>query len=81
MNNTFLEATKDELAVLYNDVSVLENHHVASAFKLLRSKELDWTKTLTLEDYKDFRETVVQMVLGTDMRACAPARTQPRPLR
>jgi len=69
VNNTFLEATKHELAITYNDVSVLENHHVAAAFKLLKNSELDWTTTLQLEDYKDFRETVIQMVLGTDMRA------------
>ena len=30
---------------------------------------MDWTKSLQLEDYKDFRETVIQLVLGTDMRA------------
>jgi len=64
-----LEATKHELAVTYNDVSVLENHHVASAFKLLKNKDCDWTKALSADDYKDMRETVIQMVLGTDMRA------------
>lgn len=72
VNNTFLEATRNELAIVYNDVSVLENHHVAAAFKLLKVAEYDWTDALTQEDpnvYKDFRETVVQMVLGTDMRA------------
>jgi len=69
LNNTFLEATKHELAVTYNDVSVLENHHVASAFKLLKNKDCDWTKALSADDYKDMRETVIQMVLGTDMRA------------
>jgi len=69
VNNTFLEATKNELAVTYNDVSVLENHHVATAFKLLQRAELDWSKTMKIDDYKDFRETVVMLVLGTDMRA------------
>ena len=64
-----VQATKHELAVVYNDVSVLENHHVAAAFKLLKNKDLDWTRNMPLDDYKDFRETVVQMVLGTDMRA------------
>jgi hypothetical protein len=28
-NNNFLVNTKDEIALLYNDQSVLENHHVA----------------------------------------------------
>ena len=61
VNNTFLEATKHELAIIYNDVSVLENHHVAAAFKLLKRPELDWTKEMALDDYKDLRETVVQV--------------------
>ena len=80
MNNTFLEATKHELAVVYNDVSVLENHHVAAAFKLLKHKELDWTKTLPLDDYKDFRETVVQVGHLTRISPHLPAspRISPR---
>ena len=32
--NSFLVARGDPLAILYNDRSVLENHHVASAWKL-----------------------------------------------
>jgi len=69
LNNTFLEATKHDLAITYNDVSVLENHHIASAFKLFKDKACDWTKSMSMDDYKDLRETTIQMVLGTDMRA------------
>ena len=31
-NNAYLIETRDEIANRYNDVSVLENHHVASTF-------------------------------------------------
>lgn len=34
-NNVYLVEFGDELALRYNDQSVLENHHVASAFKLM----------------------------------------------
>lgn len=69
VNNDFLEATMNELSVVYNDISVLENHHLAAAFKLLSDKECDWAEVLQPKDYKDFRETLILLVLGTDMRA------------
>ena len=31
---------------------MLENHHVATAFKLLQRAELDWSKTMKIDDYK-----------------------------
>ena len=34
--NNFLIATRDRLALRYNDVSVLENHHCASLFEARR---------------------------------------------
>ena len=35
VNNDFLIKTSDPLALLYNDVSPMENHHVAAAFLLM----------------------------------------------
>jgi hypothetical protein len=40
VNNLYLVATRDKLALRYNDKSVLENHHIAVAFNtMLKSKE------------------------------------------
>ena len=36
MNNRFLEASRAEIALTYNDQAVLENHHAATAFLLMR---------------------------------------------
>ena len=35
VNNIFLIESSDKLAIRYNDVSVLENHHVATSFDIL----------------------------------------------
>ena len=35
VNNDFLIKTSDPLALLYNDASPMENHHVAAAFALM----------------------------------------------
>lgn len=39
VNNDFLIKTRHPLAVTYNDTSPLENHHCASAFRLLCQPE------------------------------------------
>ncbi|CAF1272571.1 unnamed protein product, partial [Adineta ricciae] len=58
---------KDDLAILYNNESVLENHHIAVAFKLLKADERNIFSNLTAEQMKTLRKRVVDMVLATDM--------------
>ena len=54
------------MAVRYNDISVLENHHVASAYSLLVKEEYNIFEGCSLELYKEIRETVIKLVLATD---------------
>lgn len=35
LTNDFMVAHKDALAIQYNDVSVLENYHVAEGFRII----------------------------------------------
>ncbi|CAF0775449.1 unnamed protein product [Adineta steineri] len=56
-----------DLAILYNDESVLENHHLAIAFKLLQADERSIFSNLSAEQMETLRKRVVDMVLATDM--------------
>ena len=52
---------------MYNDQSVLENHHLAVAFKLLQVDERNIFSHLTAKQIKTLRKMVIDMVLATDM--------------
>lgn len=65
--NNFHVNSRSHLALLYNDRSVLENHHLCFAFTLLKSRDQDIFASLTPEQYSDIRTLVVDMVLATDM--------------
>lgn len=65
--NNFQVNSRSDLALLYNDHSVLENHHLCSAFTLLKTRDLDILASLTSEQYSDIRTLVIDMVLATDM--------------
>jgi hypothetical protein len=65
--NNFLVTTGDEKAILYNDKSVLENHHISFAFKTLNLPQNNFISHFSKVDYKAFRENVVNNVLATDL--------------
>ncbi|KAJ3108886.1 cAMP-specific 3',5'-cyclic phosphodiesterase 4C [Phlyctochytrium bullatum] len=67
VNNHFLIASCDRRALLYNDKSVLENHHCAAAFEVLSRRECNFMSTLDRAEYRKVRENVVDMVLATDL--------------
>ncbi len=50
LTNQFLVATQSPLAVLYNDASVLENHHAATAFSLATNPGCNLLDTLPRAD-------------------------------
>ncbi|DBA98108.1 hypothetical protein WJX77_006732 [Trebouxia sp. C0004] len=67
VSNDFLVNTKNETALVYNDVSVNENMHLATAFKILRRPGNEVWEHLSPEQFRFFRRTVIQIVLATDM--------------
>ncbi|XP_069545699.1 3',5'-cyclic-AMP phosphodiesterase 4C-like isoform X2 [Brachyistius frenatus] len=67
VSNQFLINTNSELALMYNDESVLENHHLAVGFKLLHQEHCDIFQNLTKRQRQSLRKLVIEMVLATDM--------------
>ncbi|XP_077579128.1 cGMP-inhibited 3',5'-cyclic phosphodiesterase 3A-like isoform X1 [Stigmatopora nigra] len=67
--NAFLVATSAPQALLYNDRSVLENHHAAAAWNLFMSRP-DYNFLVNLEhvEFKRFRFLVIEAILATDLK-------------
>lgn len=47
MNNDYLVRVSDSLAILYNDRSPMENHHLAASFQLMHSDEYNFMPAMT----------------------------------
>jgi hypothetical protein len=68
LNNAFLVNTRSYLATLYNDRSVLENHHSAQSFALMNSSpKFNVLSEMKAETRKAIRDNIVAIVLATDM--------------
>jgi hypothetical protein len=66
--NNFLINTKNDLAIKYNDQSVLESYHVSEGFNIILKKEgCNIFENLSNDDYKIIRKRIIQCVLATDM--------------
>ncbi|KAB5577361.1 hypothetical protein PHYPO_G00209000 [Pangasianodon hypophthalmus] len=65
--NNFHIQTRSEVAILYNDRSVLENHHVSAAYRLMQEDEMNILINLSKDDWRELRTLVIEMVMSTDM--------------
>lgn len=66
-NNSFEINRGSHLALIYNDRSVLENHHSAVTFKILQNENCNLLAKFNNESKKSFRKLVIVSILGTDM--------------
>ncbi|KAH8416079.1 hypothetical protein KR222_007712 [Zaprionus bogoriensis] len=67
-SSAFLCNSNNPLAILYNDLTVLESHHAAITFKLtLGDDKINIFKNLDKETYKSARSTIIDMILATEM--------------
>jgi len=54
--NLFEINSHSKLATRYNDSSPLENNHIATVFKIIKSKECDIFENLDLDSYNQIRK-------------------------
>ncbi|XP_046328914.1 high affinity cGMP-specific 3',5'-cyclic phosphodiesterase 9A-like isoform X5 [Haliotis rufescens] len=66
-NNAYQINARTELALRYNDISPLENHHCAEAFKILEKKQCNILRNLPRDEYRRVREGMIKCILATDM--------------
>jgi hypothetical protein len=68
VNNNFLKVTKNELAIRYNDLSILENMHISETFKLInQNNDCNIFFGTDSNIYKEIRQKMIECVLSTDM--------------
>lgn len=66
--NALLIKIKHPLSILYNDQSVLEQMHLAEAFRLLNTPGYDIFQGLNPEQWGRFRKLTIRTVLATDLK-------------
>ena len=66
-NNDFSKNARTKYALRYNDISVLENFHIAQTFKVLSNNQFNILKNFSPEEYRIIRKRMVDTVLSTDM--------------
>ena len=67
LNNMYLIATSHELAIRYNDQSVLENYHCALAFTTLNDPVYNIFENLTPAQFTTIRKLIIRCILATDL--------------
>ncbi|CRK86262.1 CLUMA_CG000166, isoform A [Clunio marinus] len=67
-SSAYLCNSDNSLAILYNDVCVLESHHAATTFRLtLSDDKINIFKNLDRDMYKLARSVIIDMILATEM--------------
>lgn len=66
-NNRFQVVASTSIAQLFNDQHCLEHMHCALTFAVLNTTSCNFAAELTEGDYRVFRNTVVTMILETDL--------------
>jgi len=66
-NNAFQINTMSNLAITYNDTSVLEHHHCSTLFRMLKNPEVNILANLESDTFRQVRKVIIACILSTDM--------------
>ena len=67
LTNTYQINDSTDMAITYNDISVLENFHASTLFRTIRKTDYNIFEKLTTIDYKIIRKRMISEILATDM--------------
>eukprot|EP00598_Pedospumella_elongata_P002990 CAMPEP_0184985152 /NCGR_PEP_ID=MMETSP1098-20130426/13956_1 /TAXON_ID=89044 /ORGANISM="Spumella elongata, Strain CCAP 955/1" /LENGTH=1248 /DNA_ID=CAMNT_0027509227 /DNA_START=172 /DNA_END=3918 /DNA_ORIENTATION=+ len=65
--NLFEVNSASQLALLYNDSAVLENHHCSTAFRIMRKPNMQILSNMPKTVATDVRKMIISCVMATDM--------------
>lgn len=65
--NNFQIMAETDLAMLYNDQSVLENLHCSKAFSIMKEENCNILENVPKSVYRDLRKSIISAILATDM--------------
>jgi hypothetical protein len=68
MDNYFEINSQSHLALLYNDQSVLEQHHASFFFRMMKDKDCAIFDSISSKAQEDARKMIVSAILSTDMK-------------
>ena len=69
VSNNSLIAGRSQLAIQYNDISILENYHAALTFQImLQTQEANVLNKLDNREFGYARKIIIEMILATDMQ-------------
>ncbi|DBA01405.1 TPA: hypothetical protein N0F65_007302 [Lagenidium giganteum] len=66
-SNNYMIKAKHDLAIQYNDRSILESMHVAETFFLMKNPSCDIFGRMKDKPFREIRKAIIEMVLSTDL--------------
>lgn len=68
VTNGFLQNTSSDLALIYNDQSILENYHISETFRVIfKQPNCNIFCKMSAEQIKIIRKRIIACILATDM--------------